>query len=246
MLPSTHIYYKVRNYNSLSPSTFLSAFRIYCIFISISWGFGVLAILQNWGCGGQECYFEPNPKVKSQMSIANEHTNTFDLANFEFKDTVNATYIMAFWDRTPCKSGWFPSKYLDILEILFFNLQGIFSFILLIPEMITFTNQIRYERSCHINCLKMKIGQSIYYMRFFELVNSKYAPPIKWGCWQNLHFWSTGGPLGNTYLMFFFSSLISFPSGWTVIVSQPVHLYKWPSLLVDSLHFFWKKRIRPC
>ena len=31
-----------------------------------------------------------------QMSIANEHTDTFYLADFDFKDPVNATYIMAF------------------------------------------------------------------------------------------------------------------------------------------------------
>ena len=36
------------------------------------------------------------------MSITNEHTNTFKLANFGFKDPVNATYIITFWDRTPC------------------------------------------------------------------------------------------------------------------------------------------------
>ena len=30
------------------------------------------------------------------MSIANEHTDAFYLADFEFKDPVNATYIMAF------------------------------------------------------------------------------------------------------------------------------------------------------
>jgi hypothetical protein len=94
---------------------------------------------------------------------------------------------------------------------------------------------------------RLKISRSpmliVWKLGFVEHIYSKYVPPIKWGCWQNLHFWSTGGPLGNTYLMLFFSSLISFPSGWTVIVSQPVHLYKWPSLLVDSLHFFWKKRI---
>ena len=39
------------------------------------------------------------------MSIANEHTDTFYLADFEFKDPVNATYIMAFWDQTPCNSA---------------------------------------------------------------------------------------------------------------------------------------------
>ena len=36
------------------------------------------------------------------MSIANEHTDTFYLAYFDFKDPLNTTYIMAFWDRTPC------------------------------------------------------------------------------------------------------------------------------------------------
>ena len=37
------------------------------------------------------------------MSITNEHIDTFYLADFEFKDPKNATYIMAFWDQTPCR-----------------------------------------------------------------------------------------------------------------------------------------------
>ena len=36
------------------------------------------------------------------MSIANEHADNFYFPHFEFKDFVNATYIMAFWDQTPC------------------------------------------------------------------------------------------------------------------------------------------------
>ena len=32
------------------------------------------------GCGGHLFYFEPNPRVVSQMSIANEHTDTFFIA----------------------------------------------------------------------------------------------------------------------------------------------------------------------
>ena len=38
------------------------------------------------------------------MSIANEHADSFYFPHFEFKDFVNATYIMAFWDQTPCIS----------------------------------------------------------------------------------------------------------------------------------------------
>ena len=36
------------------------------------------------------------------MSIANEHADNFYFPHFEFKDSVNATYIMVFWDQTPC------------------------------------------------------------------------------------------------------------------------------------------------
>ena len=36
------------------------------------------------------------------MSIANEHADNFYFPHFEFKDSVNATYIMEFWDQTPC------------------------------------------------------------------------------------------------------------------------------------------------
>ena len=36
------------------------------------------------------------------MSIANEHADKFYFPHFQFKDSVNATYIIAFWDQTPC------------------------------------------------------------------------------------------------------------------------------------------------
>ena len=36
------------------------------------------------------------------MSIANDHTHTFYIVHFEFKDPVNAIYIIAFWDQWPC------------------------------------------------------------------------------------------------------------------------------------------------
>ena len=37
-----------------------------------------------------------NSKDKGQMSIAKEHTDTFYFAYVEFKDPVNATYIITF------------------------------------------------------------------------------------------------------------------------------------------------------
>ena len=38
--------------------------------------YGFLALFQDWGCGGQGCYFQPNPSVISQMSASNEFTDT--------------------------------------------------------------------------------------------------------------------------------------------------------------------------
>ena len=37
-----------------------------------------------------------NLKDKGQMSIANEHTDIFYFAYFDFKDPVHATYIITF------------------------------------------------------------------------------------------------------------------------------------------------------
>ena len=37
-----------------------------------------------------------NLKDKGQMSIAIEHTNAFYFVHYEFKDPVNAIYIIAF------------------------------------------------------------------------------------------------------------------------------------------------------
>ena len=33
------------------------------------------AIIQDWGCGGQGCYFQPNPRVISQISASHECTD---------------------------------------------------------------------------------------------------------------------------------------------------------------------------
>ena len=45
------------------------------------------------------------------MSISNEYTDTIYLTHFYFKGPVNATYIMAFWDRTPCMNKLFQFSY---------------------------------------------------------------------------------------------------------------------------------------
>ena len=33
------------------------------------------AIIQNWGCGGRGCYFQPNPRVIGQISASHECTD---------------------------------------------------------------------------------------------------------------------------------------------------------------------------
>ena len=41
------------------------------------WNFKInSAIIQDWCCGGQGCYFQPNPGVISQMSAPQEYTDT--------------------------------------------------------------------------------------------------------------------------------------------------------------------------
>ena len=40
------------------------------------------------------------------MSNANEHTDNIYIAHFKFKDPVNATYIITFWDQWPCSDFW--------------------------------------------------------------------------------------------------------------------------------------------
>ena len=38
--------------------------------------YGFLALFQDWGCGGQGYYFQPNPSVISQISASKECTDT--------------------------------------------------------------------------------------------------------------------------------------------------------------------------
>ena len=58
-------------------------------------------------CFGQSfCWrlWRPKLKDKGQMSIANEHNDTFYVTYLEFKDPVNVTYIITFWVRWPCRN----------------------------------------------------------------------------------------------------------------------------------------------
>ena len=63
-----------------------------------------LSTLSAGGCGGHSMRRKSNSKYKCQISIANEHTDTFYFVHYEFKDPVNAIYIIAFWVRWPCIS----------------------------------------------------------------------------------------------------------------------------------------------
>ena len=38
--------------------------------------YGFLALFEVWGCGGQGCYFQPNPSAISQNSASHECTDT--------------------------------------------------------------------------------------------------------------------------------------------------------------------------
>ena len=58
--------------------------------------FGTLSI---GGCGGHPMRPKINLKDKGQMSIANEHTDTFYVAHFKLKDNENAAYIITFLNR---------------------------------------------------------------------------------------------------------------------------------------------------
>ena len=57
---------------------------------------GVLGTFSVGGCGGYSLRPKLNLKDKGQMSIANEHTDAFYFVHYEFKDPVNAIYIIAF------------------------------------------------------------------------------------------------------------------------------------------------------
>ena len=49
------------------------------------------------------------------MSIANEHTDTFYVTHFDFKDPVNATQIITFWSNDPVLGLNLNTKMLNLL-----------------------------------------------------------------------------------------------------------------------------------
>ena len=50
---------------------------LYIMYIQTLFCIYFFALIQDWGCGGQGCYFQPNPSVISQMSASHECTDMF-------------------------------------------------------------------------------------------------------------------------------------------------------------------------
>jgi hypothetical protein len=64
--------------------------------------YGFVALFQDWGCGGQGCYFQPNQSVISQMSASHECTDTVVMAKKCIFDGLISVYFRAYRVGTPC------------------------------------------------------------------------------------------------------------------------------------------------
>ena len=69
--------------------------------------YGFLALFQDWGCGGQGCYFQPNPSVISQMSAPHECTDTVFMTSKCIFDGLTRVYFRAYRVWTPCSKLFF-------------------------------------------------------------------------------------------------------------------------------------------
>ena len=63
--------------------------------------FGTLIV---GGCGGHGCYFKPNPRLISQMSLANEYTDIFFMDESSILDAHLRLLFRTFHYETPCIS----------------------------------------------------------------------------------------------------------------------------------------------
>ena len=76
------------------------------------WNF---AISQNWGCGGQGCYFWPNPRVISKKSAIQDSQITFKLKLACIFLPARAKWNINVCVDTPCKSTkYFYRIYVDM------------------------------------------------------------------------------------------------------------------------------------
>ena len=87
--------------------------------------YGFLALFQDWGCGGQGCYFQPNPSVISQMSAPHECTDTVFMTSKCIFDGLTRVYFRAYRVWTPCKRDDFCETWFRKTQI-FFNFFYIF------------------------------------------------------------------------------------------------------------------------
>ena len=55
------------------------------------------------GCGGHRCYFQPNPRIISQMSLANEYTENFFMDESSILDAHLRLLFRAYHYETPCR-----------------------------------------------------------------------------------------------------------------------------------------------
>ena len=74
------------------------------------WNF---AISQNWGCGGQGCYFWPNPRVLSKKSAIQDSQITFKPRLACIFLPARAKWIITVCLGTPCTliKNWNTSKF---------------------------------------------------------------------------------------------------------------------------------------
>ena len=67
--------------------------------------YGFLALFQDWGCGGQGCYFQPNPSVISQMSASHECTDTVFITPKCIFLSVRLKLLLSVHYETPCSAS---------------------------------------------------------------------------------------------------------------------------------------------
>ena len=84
------------------------------------------AIIQDWGCGGQGCYFQPNPRVISQISASHKCTDPVFMTYMCIFDSLISVQNIRFCVKTPCKYYYFMNCIFKNRKVWIWKLSFLF------------------------------------------------------------------------------------------------------------------------
>ena len=130
---------------------------------------------ENWGCGGQVCYFQPNQRVLSKNSTTQDFRITFKTNLACIFQSARANWSINVCYETPCK--WFIRRWETRHFQIFLTINRIFS-----KETLSKTSSLDIKCNCIliINNVQLTVsnGTQIHFCVFFAVFTRCCYPLI--------------------------------------------------------------------